>query len=133
VAEGIPARLSPAEGRRFGLLVGAAFVVLGALCLWRGRLLPAQVFGGLGAMLLLFGLVLPSSLSPVHRVWMGMALAISKVTTPLLLGIMYFGVITPIGAVRRLLKRDSVRRRAVSGSLWVSTDKSRHTDMNRQF
>jgi len=73
VAEGIPARLSRGEARRFGLLVGAAFLALGALLSWRGRPLPALICGSAGAVLILLGAVLPDALGPVHRGWMGLA------------------------------------------------------------
>ena len=131
----IPARLSRAEGRRFGLVVGAAFVLLGAVCLWRGRPLAAQLFGLVGGTLLVLGAVLPTVLLPVRRAWMAMALVISKVTTPILLGVMYFGVITPLGVVRRLLGRDPIRARRSDRSFWVdrSSVGRQPTDMERQF
>ena len=132
---GIPARLSRAEARRFGLVVGAAFLLLGAMLLWRGRPLPARVSGFVGGTLFLLGIVLPSVLLPVRRVWMAMALGISKVTTPLLLGVMYFGVIAPLGLVRRILRRDSLRARPSDRTLWVDRNPAggRMTDMERQF
>jgi saxitoxin biosynthesis operon SxtJ-like protein len=135
VAKGIPARLNPAQGRRFGLVVGAAFLVLGAVFLWRDRLLAAQVCGALGGALVLLGLVLPRALLPVERVWMSAALAISKVTTPVLLGLIYFGVITPIGGIRRLFARDPLRHPLRDGSLWIrrETDGRQPRDMERQF
>jgi saxitoxin biosynthesis operon SxtJ-like protein len=134
MAEGIPARLSPQEARRFGLVVGAAFLVLGALAWWRGRPLTNQLFWGLGAALILFGIVLPRALIPVYRVWMGLALAISKVTTPIFLGAVYFGVIAPIGLVRRLGGENLARRTVGKASFWVSRqpERIRH-DMERQF
>jgi saxitoxin biosynthesis operon SxtJ-like protein len=135
VGGGIPARLSRAEGRRFGLVVGTAFLLLGALFLWRGRPAPARLLGAVGGALLLLGLLLPTLLLPVQRVWMSMALAISKVTTPLLLGVMYFGVITPIGVARRFLGRDPMKARRLDRSFWVNrnSDARQHRDMERQF
>src|SRR5215207_3794762 len=84
MAGGISARLSRAEARRFGLVVGAAFLVLSALFWWRGRPLPGQISGGVGAILILAGIMVPLALRPVYRAWMGMALAISRVTTPII-------------------------------------------------
>src|SRR5687768_14371051 len=53
VEAGVPARLTAAQGRRFAFTVGAAFLVLGALLLWRGRAVIAYGFGGIGIALLL--------------------------------------------------------------------------------
>ena len=72
MATAISAGLSAKEGRKFGLTVGAAFLVLGALLWWRGRAL-APWLGSLGAVLALAGLVVPARLGPVQRAWMGLA------------------------------------------------------------
>jgi hypothetical protein len=135
VGGGVPARLSSAEGRRFGLVVGTAFLLLGAMCFWRGRIEPARLFGAVGGTLLLLGALLPTVLLPVQRAWMSMALAISKVTTPLLLGVMYFGVITPVGLARRLLGRDPLKAPASNRSLWVDrhSEARQQANMERQF
>jgi len=106
LAHTVPARLTPAEGRKFGVQVGLAFLALAAFVWWRGKVGVAPWLGGLGAALLLAGLVIPGLLGPVYRAWMGLALAISKVTTPILMAIIYFVVITPIGLLMRVVGRD---------------------------
>jgi len=97
----VPAGLTPSEGRRFGLHGGAAFALLAAVAHWRchprtGWLLAALAFG-----LLAGGIAAPAALGPVYRGWMRIAHAISRITTPIVLGIMYFLVITPIGLLLR--------------------------------
>jgi hypothetical protein len=94
--------LTAAEGRKFGFTVGLAFVALGSIALWRGRQRTATVLLSLGGALILAALVVPTMLGPVERAWMGLAHLISKVTTPIFMGIVYFIVITPIGYLRRL-------------------------------
>ena len=135
MAEGIPARLSRGEARRFGLLVGAAFLALGALQWWRVRPSSALVFGAVGAALLLFGVLLPGVLVPVRRAWMGMAAGISKVTTPIFMGIVYFGVLTPTGVIRRLFGRSPLKSRPPGSSRWVVRDSRprQPEDMQHQF
>jgi hypothetical protein len=134
VAEGVPARLSPAEARKFGLVVGAAFLVLAGVVAWRRHLFPAQVMAALGAGLIVFGVAAPKALIPVHRAWMGLALVISRVTTPIFLGIIYFGVITPIGLVRRMFGQDAVRLRPDGVTRWISRKAgTQQPDMTHQF
>ena len=122
MAEGIPARLSRREARRFGLVVGAAFLALGAVLSWRGRPVPALICGSVGGLLVLLGAILPDVLGPVYRVWMGMAGAISRVTTPIFMGVVYFGVLTPIGLLRRLAGGNPLRPRVRGDSLWVGRE-----------
>ena len=57
MAHGISARLSPAEGRKFGLTVGVAFSVLAAIAGWRGHAISMYVFGGLATTLLVAAVV----------------------------------------------------------------------------
>jgi hypothetical protein len=135
MAEGISAGLSRGEARRFGLLVGATFVVLGALQWWRGRPSFGLVLGTVGAVLLLLGVVRPGALVPVRRMWMGMATGISKVTTPIFMGVVYFGVLTPVGVVRRLFGSSPLKSRPAGASHWVvRAARARvREDMQHQF
>jgi hypothetical protein len=115
---GIPARLTPTEGRKFGLTVGGAFVVLGAILQWRGHPSASAVCLTGGAGLALAGLLAPAGLSPVYRGWMGLAYLLSKVTTPIFMGAVYFLVITPMGLLMRLFGKDPLVHRAVNNSYW---------------
>ena len=101
MAKRIPARLTAAAGRKFGLTVGIAFLAIGALLVWRAKPLRADVAFALGALLVLAGLTVPTQLGPVERAWMRLAHLISKVTTPIFMGVVYFLVITPLGLLRR--------------------------------
>lgn len=133
---GIPTRLSPREGRKFGLSVGFAFLVIGGiLWLWRGHVNVPAVFAALGVPLVLAGLLIPDKLGPVYRAWMGFALLLSKVTTPIFMGIVFFLAILPIGFVMRLLGRNPMTRRQTDGSYLVvrPTGPDRHSDLRRQF
>ena len=131
----VPARLTPQEGRKFAFPVGIAFGVLAAIVTWRGHTTLAGVFAALSGALLLAGLIVPGKLGPVYRAWMGFALAISKVTTPIFMGIIYFIVITPFGVVMRLFGRNPVAHKPVNGSYFVvrATGAARKSNLTRQF
>ena len=125
-----------AAGRRFGFSVGVAFLLLTSLLIWRDRDGVAVVTCGIGSLLITAGLAVPTMLHPVERAWMAMAHAISRVTTPIVLGIVYFLLITPIGLVVRAGKRSSItREEPVAGSYWITTSKDPSTKggMTRQF
>ena len=135
MAAGIPARLTAAEGRKFALTGGAAFLVLGALLWWREVRTAATVVAATGATLGLAGLVIPGLLTPVFRAWMGLAHLISRVTTPIFLGIVYFGVLTPIGLLMRLFGRNPLVRRVADDSYFVArpAGAARRGNLERQF
>ena len=132
MARHAPARLSAAEGRRFGVTVGIALLALGVLLWWRDHAVASAVVASLGVLLLLGGVFIPAQLGPVHALWMGFALALSRVTTPVLMAIVYFIVITPIGLLRRALGKSPIHARA-GGTGWVSRGRDSRSDLNRQF
>ncbi len=115
----VPAGLKPGEARKFGLTVGAAFLVLAAISAWRGHPTTMRVTGGLGAALVTLGVVLPSVLGPVYTAWMGLAGILSKVTTPIFMGATYLIVLTPIAILRRTFGSNAMTRPAEpDGSYW---------------
>jgi saxitoxin biosynthesis operon SxtJ-like protein len=131
----VPARLSPAEGRRFGFTLGAAFSVLGGLLWWRGREPATVVALGLACVLLLAGLVVPSRLEPVRRAWLGLGAVLSHITTPIFMGVVYFGVIAPIGLLLRIRGRNPLQRHRSITTCWVPRPEAARSrrDMARQF
>ena len=130
----IPARLSAAEGRRFGLTVGLAFLAVAGVLYWRGFLTASSVAAALGMLLLVAGLILPTLLGPVFRGWMKIGLAISVVTTPVFMAGVYFLVLTPTGLLMRLFGRNPLKPSRDAGSYWVSRPEGqRRSSLDRQF
>ena len=98
--------------RDFGLVTGGMFAGLfGLFFPWLlGFSLPVWpwvIFAILG----LTGLLLPGALRPVHYWWMRLALMISKVTTPLILAVVFFLVFTPIGLLMKIFGKDAMHRK----------------------
>ena len=124
------------ELRKFGLTTGAIVAVLfGGLIPWiwdfRYPTWPWIVFGVLAA----FAILAPMLLQSVHRTWMRIGLAISKVTTPIILGIVFFLVIMPIGIVIRLAGRDPLRRNLESSTDTYRVDPqvSEHDSLEKPY
>jgi hypothetical protein len=120
--------------RQFGLTVGGAFLLLAVVALWRGRPAVATIPGAAGALLVAAGLLAPASLRGVRRRWMAGAHAISRVTTPLFMGLVYFGVMTPLGlALRAVRRRGLSPRRDADTFLVRRAPGERRSDLRRQF
>ncbi len=124
-----------AQGRRFGFTVGIAFLVFTGIAWWRDHPTAATVFGSLGGVLVLAALTLPRHLGPVERAWMGLAHAISKVTTPIVMGVIYLLVLTPVGLLRRTLGKDPMVHQPATSGYWHSRPEGRRrtASMRRQF
>lgn len=125
-------RLTPREGRKFALTLAAAFAALAALLWWRGHAAVSGWLLGVAGALVLAGLAAPGHLGPVHRGWMGLAHAISRVTTPLFMGIVYFVVLTPTGLLRRAFGGNPLRHGAGRESCWARRE-TPGGDLERQF
>ena len=109
------------ELRRFGLMVGAIFAIIAIVpLLLRGdgpRGWALLIAGGL----MTLGLVFPRALGPVYRVWMWVGHILGQFNTRLLLGLVYFLMMTPMGVVMRLMGRDPLDRQLKDRpSYWVA-------------
>jgi hypothetical protein len=125
--------LAARAGRKFSFTVGTAFLVLAAIATWRDHPTLATVLAPLGGALLLGGLVIPARMRAVERVWMQFALLLSKVTTPVFMGVVYFLIITPTGFLRRTLVRSPMRPRAEKDSFWVASAPMSRDRLRQQF
>jgi hypothetical protein len=112
--------LRTGSDRTFGFVFTGAFVVLGvlpvafggSLRLW--SLVAAAVF-------LAAALLAPASLAPLNRVWMRLGIVLNRIVNPIVLAIMFFGVVTPTGLLMRLFGRAPLRLRYEpdAPSYWV--------------
>jgi hypothetical protein len=130
----VPAGLSGSD-RAFGLKVGAGFLVIAGISWWRGYDWAPAVLASLGGALVVGGLVAPRLLHPVHVAWFGLARVLSRFTTPIFMGIIYFGVLTPTAFLSRLFGRRPLRQRAGAGGYWVlrPVESQRRRDLHNQF
>lgn len=88
----------------------------------------------IAGVLVAWGLVAPASLGPVYRGWMRFGLLLSKVTTPIIMGVVFYLVITPMGLYRRMTGKDSMARQFdQSGSYRVPSHKSPIRNLEKPF
>jgi len=97
--------------REFGLTIGAAVVVIfGLFVPWLlGLSWPVWPWA-IATPIWLLALVHPPWLRLVYRGWMRFGLVASRVMTPLVLGIVFFVMISPMAMIRRLMGKDPMKR-----------------------
>jgi len=115
---------STAELRKFGLVMTAAWSLLGALLWWRSKA-SAPYFLALAGLFLVPAVVYPPVLGPVERAWMKMAEIMSAVMTRVILTLMFYLVITPIGLFKRLMGQDTLGLRpdSTKQTYWVPVER----------
>lgn len=122
--------------RSFGLTTGAIVAALfGLFFPWLLErsipLWPWIILAILGS----WALVAPASLKPVYRGWMRFGLLLSKITTPIIMGLVFFVVVLPAGLVLRLLGKDPMHRRfdAAAGSYRIESVKPTKENLENPF
>lgn len=101
----------PSE-RTFGFVfTGIFLIVAGYLWLYDGKPLAIQAFLVLAAAFLAFTLFMPIALRPLNKAWYKLGLLMGRVVSPIVLGILFFILITPIAIVMRLAGRDPLKLR----------------------
>ncbi len=122
--------------REFGLVTGGIFAGLfGLFFPWLleiGIPLWPWILGGV---LALWALVAPASLRPVYYWWMRFALLLSRVTTPIILGVVFFLVILPVALVMKIVGRDPMARRfnERAASYRVSSHRAPRENMEKPY
>jgi predicted membrane metal-binding protein len=106
--------------RSFGFTFAAVFAIAGAWLMWRGSRygLPAL---GIAVVFAAIALVAARLLHPLNVVWMHFGLLLNKIVSPIVLGVIFFGIFAPIGLFFRITGRDALRRSFERGlpSYWI--------------
>jgi hypothetical protein len=106
--------VKPKQLRSFGLIVGGVFGLIGVWPLaYRGE--PLRLWAvGLALFLILPALIYPRVLTPFYHVWITAGNGMGAIMRPLIMGISFYLVITPIGCVARLFGKDPMRLKSNS-------------------
>ncbi len=109
--------------RNFGLVFTGFFALLGVLGLWHGTA-RWPIWFGLAALMLALALATPQILSPLNWIWTKIGLFLHAVVSPIMLGVLFYVCITPIGYLMRLSGKDplSLRHDPAADSYWIRRD-----------
>ncbi len=123
------------ELQSFGLIVGGIFSIIGLWPLVFRSESPRLWAVALGVGLIGLGVVIPWSLKQVYKVWMRVGHALGWINTRILLGVIFYGLITPMGLFLRLLGKDAMRRILVqeAPSYRIVRSPRSHAHMKNQF
>jgi hypothetical protein len=115
-----------ASNRSFGTFFSLVFFAFSAFFVFGGggpNLRLAAVFGVLASLLAILAYRYPSSLESFNQAWYHFGLLLGKVFSPLLLGLIFFLLITPTSMITRLFGRDELKmRRRNVVTYWVDRD-----------
>ena len=109
------------SNRNFGLLFAGVFALLSAYAAYQNAE-AFKVYGWLiaGIVVGLVAIAAPWLLAPLNKAWMKLGELMGRVVSPLVLGVIFFMLITPVALVTRLFGRDELRlKKADASSYWI--------------
>ena len=120
------------SNRSFGLVFFIVFLIIGLYPLFKGNelriwsLIISSVF-------LILGILNSNILLPLNRLWMQFGLFIGNLISPIIMGIIYFGIITPTGLLMKLFGKDILSlKKNNEKSYWIKKDNT-NNNMKNQF
>lgn len=127
------------SNRAFGCTVGTILMAIGAAkALMAEAITPVSILiFAPGAVLLLLGIVAPSRLSAVNRLWLKMGAVIARIINPIVLAVLFFLVFTPMALVMRMAGKRPLRLvpDRTAASYWIAREppEGEPSSMRRQF
>ena len=120
------------SNRSFGIVFFVVFLIIatyplingGELRLW--SLIISIVF-------LFLGLVNSKILNPLNKLWFKFGIFLGKIISPLVMGIIFFLVVTPIGLIMRLLNKDLLNLKFNNNNTYWIEKTEPKSNMKNQF
>jgi len=125
--------------RTFGCIVGGMLMVIGTIKAFAAGAISSVVclIFASGALLLSLGIVAPSRLSTLNRVWLKAGTVIAKVVNPIILALLFFLVVTPMAFFMRIVGKRPLRLAAdrTAATYWIECEPPAggESTMRRQF
>ncbi len=117
-------RVVGSSDRAFGFVFAGLFALLTLLKLWRGWTAWGWVFLVLALAFAAAAAAAPGILAPLNRLWLKLGLVLHKVVTPIVMGLLFYGVVTPMGVAMRLMGKEFLRlkRDPDAKTYWIERD-----------
>lgn len=120
------------SNRNFALVFFLVFFVVGLWPITNGK----EVFIWsiiLSIIFLFLGLLNSKLLSPLNKIWMKFGLILGNIISPIIMGIIYFGVVTPTGFFLKIFGKDILNLKTnKSETYWIKKN-NLNNDMRNQF
>jgi hypothetical protein len=98
----------------FGWFFAAVFATMGSYAYWNGRTTATLVTLIFAILFTIATLLAPKLLYPLNRLWYGLGMLLGKIISPIVLGAIFFLMITPISLITRLFGRDELKIKKLS-------------------
>lgn len=123
------------SNRKFGIFFTFVFALCACYFFYKNALTFAYSLVGISITLFLVSILKSDILLPLNKIWMRFGLLLGMIISPIVLGLIFFGIFTPTALLMKLFKRDELRIRFINKkSHWI--DRNQPIDppsFKRQF
>ena len=120
------------SNRSFGLVFFGFFLIIGLWPIFKYEEIRIWALI-ISLIFLVLGILNSKYLTPLNRFWMKFGLFLGKIISPIVMGIVYFLVVTPIGIMMKILRKDLLNiKYKKNESYWIYR-KNKFGSMKRQF
>ena len=119
--------------RGFGFIFSAVFVIIGLYPVLQGQDIRLWAFI-IALIFLFFSIFLPKALIVPNKLWFKFGILLSLIVSPIVLGFIFFAIITPTGIIMKMLGKDLLNNKydKTKKSYWINRNKLEST-MKQQF
>ena len=111
------------SNRKFGWFFAGVFLACAAYAQWKLHSDVWSAWALLAALFALAAILVPDWLKPLNLAWAYLGLLLGKIVSPLVLGLIFLVLITPVGLITRALGRDPLRMKPIAtASYWIPRD-----------
>ena len=111
--------------RNFGFFFTLIFLIIGGYFWYKSEILLGYCSGTIATLLFIITLINADILLPLNKLWMRFGLLIGMIISPLVIGLIFFGLITPIAYLLRFRGRDELRlKRQEQSTHWINRSTS---------
>ena len=115
----------------FGILFFIFFLILGLYPLISSK--PIRVWSvALSLVFLIITIIRPNLFTFLNKLWIKFGVLLGKIISPIVMGLVFFFVVTPIGIFVKILKKDVMGLKRGASSYWI-TREDKLQSMKKQF
>jgi hypothetical protein len=115
----------------FGILFFIFFLIIGLYPLISNG--PIRIWSViLSLVFLIITIIRPNLFTYLNRLWIKFGILLGKIISPIVMGLVFFCVVTPIGALVRILKKDIMGLKRGTTSYWINRE-DKLQSMKKQF
>jgi len=115
-----PSEIELPSDKKFGYFFSLIFFLLSLYFYYTSNIMMAYTFSGLTLIFFFITFLNDALLHPLNKLWMRFGILLSMIVSPIIMGIIFFGMFTPMSIIMRIFKRDELKIRSINKeTYWV--------------